>query len=93
MVSERYRWDDRSYDKVTGAGLRWPQVIEALRNRPRVRLHLGAMLRIAARDDQGAWVLVTLIEEDDDEYLIVSARTLTEQEAAAAAVMTEGGPR
>jgi hypothetical protein len=62
-----------------------------LRARPRLRQHIGAVLRIAAQASDGRWIAVALIEEDDDEYLVVSARELDTAEQQAVQHMIEGG--
>jgi hypothetical protein len=91
VVDERYVWDERSYDAVAGAGLGWQLVQQILRTRPRIRNHIGAVLRVVAQADDGQWIAVVLIEERDDEYLVVSARRLEPDEAAAARQMIERG--
>ena len=93
MVGERYVWDETSYDTVAAARLNWQVVQEVLRTHPRVRLHIGAVLRIVAQASDGRWIVVALIEERDDEYLVVSARLLNPDEIAAAIQMIERGGR
>ena len=82
-VEDCFRFDERSYDALAAAGIRWQDVLEVLRARPRVRHHIGAALRIAAQTSAGAWLAVAALEEDDDEYLVVGARELDEAEVAA----------
>jgi hypothetical protein len=64
-----------------------------LRTRPRIRTHIGAVLRVVAQAPDGRWIIVSLIEQDDDTYLVVAARDLTVEESTAAQRMIEGGPR
>ena len=89
-MEESFRFDERSYDALAAAGIRWQDVLEVLRARPRVRHHIGAVLRIAAQTRAGAWLAVAAVEEDDDEYLIVGARELDEAEVAAVRAMIQG---
>jgi hypothetical protein len=89
-VDESFRFDDSSYDALGKAGVTWQTVQEALRTHPRVRHHIGAVLRVAARVRDGRWIVVALIEEADDEYLVVSARELDDTEVAAVSRMIEG---
>ena len=89
-MEERYRFDDASYTTLGAAGVAWQRVLEVLHARPRVRHHIGAVLRIAAPASDGRWYAVALIEEDDDQYLVVSARELDDVERAAIAKMIEG---
>jgi len=42
------------------------------------------VLNIAARDGQGSWIAVALLESADDEYLVVSARPLDSDEVTTA---------
>jgi hypothetical protein len=87
-VGKGFRFDDRSYDALAAAGIRWQDALEVLRARPRVRHHIGAVLRIAAQTTAGRWLAVAAVEEDDDdEYLIVGARELDEAEVAAVRAM------
>jgi len=65
-VEERYRFDDRSYDTLAAAGIRWQDVLYVLRTSPRVRHHIGAVLRIAAQTADGRWLAVACIEDDDE---------------------------
>jgi hypothetical protein len=83
------RFDERSYDALDASGVGWQVVLEVLRARPRLRQHIGAVLRIAASQrrpvdrrsaDRG----------DDDEYLVVSARELDAAEQQAVRNMIEG---
>lgn len=92
-VRETYVWDEDSYQAVAAAGLRWQAVVAVLRARPRIRSHIGAVLRIAAPADDGRWIVVALVERHDDEYLVVSARPLAPDEAATAARMIGGSDR
>jgi hypothetical protein len=82
-VKERYRFDEASYDAIAGAGLHWTDVQDVLHGKPKVREHIGAVLRIAAQDRRHRWIAVSLIEEDvDNEFLVVSARLLDAAEIA-----------
>jgi hypothetical protein len=90
-VDEVYRFDERTYEALRAAGIDWLTVLQVLRARPRVRQHIGAVLRIAARSAEGQWIAVALIEESDDEYLVVSARRLDVGEVEAVTRMIEGG--
>jgi hypothetical protein len=90
-MDETYRFDERSYDALAAAGIGWQVALEALRVRPRLRQHIGAVLRIAAQVNDGRWIAVALIEEGDDEYLVVSARELDTDEWRAVRLMIEGG--
>lgn len=89
-MGDTFRFDERSYDALAAAGIRWQDVLEVVRARPRVRHHIGAVLRIAAQASDGTWLAVAAIEEDDDEYLIVGARELDEAEVASVRAMIEG---
>ena len=90
-MDETYRFDERSYDTLAATGVGWHTALEALRARPRLRQHIGAVLRIAAQVSDGRWIAVALIEEDDDEYLVVSARELDTAEQQAVQLLIEGG--
>ena len=90
MTDEEFRFDDRTYDALGAAGIRWQDVLEVLRARPRVRHHIGGVLRIAAQTTDGIWLAVACIEEDDDEYLVVGARELDDDETAAVRAMIQG---
>jgi hypothetical protein len=93
-VDERYRFDERSYEALAAAGIRWQDVLDILQTRPRIRQHIGALLRIAAQTSDGRWFAVICIEDDDDdEYLVVSARALDETEIPAVRAMIEGDMR
>ncbi len=92
-MDEYYVWDEASYDAVTAAGIDWRLVQLILRTRPRIRTHIGAVLRVVAQTPDGRWIIVSLIEQDDDTYLVVAARELTAEESTAAQRMIEGGPR
>lgn len=93
MVDEYYVWDDASYDAVAAAGLDWRLVQLILRTRPRIRTHIGAVLRVVAQAPDGRWIVVSLIEQEDDTYLLVGARELDVAESTAAQRMIEGGRR
>ena len=92
-MDERFRFDDSSYEAFAAAGIPWQDVLDVLRASPRVRHHIGAVLRIAAQTSNGVWLAVACIEEEDDEYLVVSARPLDEAEEAAVRAMIEGDVR
>lgn len=89
-MEERYRFDDDSYAALAAAGVAWQCVLEVLHTRPRMRHHIGAVLRVAAPASDGRWYAVALIEEDDDQYLVVGARELDDVERAAVARMIKG---
>jgi hypothetical protein len=91
-VGDSYRFDEHSYDALAQAGVAWQTVLYVLRTSPRLRHHIGAVLRIAAQAADGRWIGVALIEEADDEYLVVSARELSPSEVAAVLRMIEGKP-
>lgn len=75
-------------------GVRWQAVTHVLRYaHPRVRHHIGALLRIAGYDRDGGLLAVTLIEEADDQYLVVSARYLEGAEREAVDKLLSGGKR
>lgn len=91
-VADVYAWDDDSYDAVQAAGVGWRSVLYVLHHaRPRVRSHLGAVLRIAARDQDGRWLGVALIETSDDTYRLVGAHWLDADEQEAVEKMIQGG--
>ena len=75
---------------MAAAGIRWQDVLEVLRTRPRVRHRIGKTMRVAAQTSAGTWLAVAAVEEDDDEYLIVGARELDEAEVAAVRAMIQG---
>jgi hypothetical protein len=82
-VEERYRFDEASYDAVTAAGLHWRDVQDVLHGKPRVREHIGAVLRVGAQDRRHRWIAVALIEDErDNEFLVVSARLMDAAEIA-----------
>jgi len=89
-VGDVYRFDERSYEALAANGIDWQTVLQVLRARPRVRQHIGAVLRVAAQAKDGRWIAVALIEEGDDEYLVVSARELDSEEVVAVTKMIEG---
>lgn len=90
-MEETYEFDDQSYAALVAAGVAWQDVIFALHDsRPKVRRHIGAVLNIAARDRQGHWLAVALIERDDNDYLIVGARYLDSDEVASVTKMLGG---
>lgn len=93
MPEETYRFDEAAYDTLGRAGVGWQSVLDVLRARPRLRQHIGAVLRIAAPDRAGRWLGVVLIEEGDDAYLVVAARELDEAERRAVRALLEGGSR
>lgn len=90
-VGDVFRLDDRSYLALSEAGVDWQSALQVLRASPRVRHHIGAVLRVAARTDDGRWIAVVSIEEADDEYLVVAARELDENEVVAVKTMMDGG--
>jgi len=89
-VGDSFRFDERTYEALAAAGIGWQDVLEVLRASPRVRHHIGAVLRVAAQTSDGRWVAVACIEEADDEYLVVSARQLDDAEVTAVKAMIEG---
>jgi hypothetical protein len=90
-VEETYEFDDQSYAALAAAGIAWQDVIYALYDsRPKVRRHIGAVLNVAARDRQGHWLAVALIERDDNDYLVVGARSLDSDEVATVTKMLGG---
>ena len=90
-VEESYRFDDAAYDGLAAAGVSWQEVLHVLRTPPRVRHHIGSVLRVAGLSRSGRWIAVACIEEGDDEYLVVGARALSAEEAADVRKMIEGG--
>ncbi|MFI7438216.1 hypothetical protein [Micromonospora haikouensis] len=92
-MDEVYRFDDASYTTLGAAGISWQSVLQVLRARPRIRQHLGAVLRIAAPTAGGQWIAVALVEDGDDEYLVVGARQLEPAEIDVVTKMLEGGQR
>jgi hypothetical protein len=93
FVGDEVRFDDRSYEELAAAGIRWQDVVYVLRTSPRVRHHIGSVLRIAAQTADGTWLAVACVEEEDDEYLVVGARELDDAEAVAVRAMIEGDLR
>lgn len=91
-MDEAYRFDDTSYTTLGAAGIDWRDVIHVLNHaRPRVRQHIGSVLRIAAPSRAGTWLAVVLIEEEDDTYLVVGARHLDDGEVETTQKMIERG--
>jgi hypothetical protein len=91
LVEETYEFDDRSYTALAAAGIAWQDVIYTLYDsRPKIRRHIGAVLNVAARDRQGHWLGVALIERDDNDYLVVGARYLDSDEVATVTKMLGG---
>jgi hypothetical protein len=91
---EVYRFDDDAYRTLGAAGIRWQDAVHVLHEaRPRVRHHMGAVLRVAAEMPDGRWLAIALIEEGDDEYLVVGGRWLDDDEAATLSKITERGQR
>ncbi len=87
-----YEWDDDSYTNLHAAGVDWRDVLHVLyRSHPKVRSHLGAVLRIVALARDGRLLAVALIELDDDRYRVVGARWLGDDEQHAVRRMLEGG--
>ncbi|WP_203961257.1 hypothetical protein [Actinocatenispora thailandica] len=92
VVDETYRFDDESYRHLGAAGVGWQSALDVLHARPRLRQHLGGVLRVAAADRDGRWLTVALVEEGDDGYLVVSARDLSDAERATVRrLIGEGG--
>lgn len=90
-VGEEYRFDDHSYEALAVAGVAWLDVIHVLyRARPRIRRHIGGVLRVSAPVRDGRWVVVSCIEERDDQYLVVGGRYLDHGETEAAWKMIRG---
>lgn len=90
MVDETYRFDEASYDALGRARVGWQQVIDVLHARPRVRQQVGSVLRVAAADRHGRWLVVAMIEESDGAYLVVGAREPDPVELAALEAMVRG---
>lgn len=87
-----YEWDDDSLANLQAAGVDWRDALHVLYHaRPRVRSHLGAVLRLVAPARDGRYLAVALIEVGDDRYRVVSARWLDEDEQQAVRKMLEGG--
>lgn len=92
VVEESYRFNDASYQALARAEVPWPDAIHILRHaRPRVRHHIGAVLRLAAPTTGGRWLAIACIEETDDTYLVVGARWLDDAEAEHLRKTIEGG--
>lgn len=89
-MEETYRFDDGSYDRLLAAGISWQHALHVLRTSPRVRHHIGAVLRVAGSTPDGGVIVVALIEEADDQYLVVGARRLAGDEAEAVRNMLKG---
>lgn len=89
-MGEGYRFDDASYRALNAAGITWQEALYVLHTPPRVRSHIGAVLRVARQTAEGRWIAVALIEEADDDYLIVGGHELDAAETAAAKKMIEG---
>lgn len=85
-----YRFDEAAYDSLGRAGITWQSVLEVLHTSGRtVRMHVGAVLRVAGRDRTGRLLAVALIEESDDHYLVLAAREPHGDEAAMIARLIE----
>jgi len=92
VVRETYRWDDESLARIAASGVPWRQVSYLLHEtRPRVRWHIGSVLRLAGLGQDGRWLAVTLVEESEDAYLVVTARYLDSDEQETIRKMLEGG--
>ncbi len=93
-VDEEYRWDDESYKALAANKVTWQDVVYVLRYaHPKIRQHIGAILRIIGRGRDAQLLAVTLIEEGDDQYLVVTARHLTGAEITSAeALLNRGQP-
>lgn len=82
---DEYRFDLAALDALRAAGVDWRDVQHVLRtNKPKIRYHIGSVLRVIAQDRSGGWMVVALIEEEDDAYLVVRARYLDQTEVEAA---------
>jgi hypothetical protein len=75
MPEETYRFDEAAYDTLGRAGVGWQSVLDVLHARPRLRQHIGSVLRIAAPDRTGRWTTPNVApcrncwkEADRDEY-------------------------
>ncbi|MEU1969379.1 hypothetical protein ABZ541_28975 [Micromonospora sediminicola] len=90
-MGDEYRWTDDFYDSLHDAGVDWRDVLHILAVHPRIRHHLGAVLRIAAPARNGDWLAVSAIEEHDNTYTLVRARWLDPDETQAARKMLQGG--
>ena len=95
-MEETYEFNDESYIALGAAGAAWQDAMFVLRqSRPAVRRHIGAVLNVAARDRQGRWLAVALIELDptrDDHYAVAGARYLDDTEVVSIMRMLEGKP-
>ena len=93
-VDEEYRWNDDSYEALAANKVAWQDVVYVLRYaHPKIRQHIGSILRIIGRGRDAQLVAVTLIEESDDQYLVVTARHLTGEEVTdAEALLNRGTP-
>ncbi|MFF0822495.1 hypothetical protein ACFYUR_19200 [Micromonospora haikouensis] len=90
-MDEEYRWDDDSYTAVATNHVAWQHVTYILRQaHPKIRQHVGSVLRITAAAPDGQILAVTLIEEADDHYLVVAARHLTGDELTYAEALLRG---
>lgn len=84
-VEERYEYTSDTLDHLAVAGVAPFDADFVLRtSRPCIRQHVGAVLRVTARDRRGHWLLVACVETVDDVYLVVAARYLDELEVHAA---------
>lgn len=90
-MHEEYRWDDDSYTAIAANQVAWQDVSYILRHaHPKIRQHVGAVLRITAAAPDQRILAVTLIEEADDHYLVVAARHLTGDELTYAEALLRG---
>lgn len=91
-VDAPYEWDENSLTNLRAAGVDWLDALYVLyESRPRVRTHIGAVLRVIAPARDGRLLAVVLIELDDDRYKVVSGRWLDDDEQQAMRKLLEGG--
>ena len=77
---------------LAAADVDWRDALHVLyHSRPRVRSHIGAVLRIIAPARDGRLLAVVLVELADDRYRVVSGRWLDDAEHQAVRKMLKGG--
>lgn len=83
-MNEQYDYTPSTFDRLTEAAVHLWEVDYVLRHsQPHIRQHLGAGLRVIARDRRDAWLVVILVEIADDHYEVFSARYLDDLEVHA----------